>query len=217
MPVLPHGVIPAGAFMLMHSRSPRHGGMEQVLLASIPTRLIALADHRAALADAFDRCAQALYRYFAVRLGHERSLADDFMQQLWLQAQRLSPTEPDEFEFRLRAVARNLVRTHWRRTARRPITVPLADPALATALAEQLVSTELPDDVLARREVRDQLLLALTELPAAQQDLLVEHYFAERSHAELARRLGTTPRAVEGRLYRARQALRDALQKVEPF
>lgn len=139
------------------------------------------------------------------------------MQQLWLQAQRLSATEPNEFEFRLRAVARNLVRTHWRRAARRPTTVPLADPALATALAEQLVSTELPDDVLARREVRDQLLLALTELPAAQQDLLVEHYFAERSHAELARRLDTTPRAVEGRLYRARQALRDALRNMEPF
>jgi RNA polymerase sigma-70 factor (ECF subfamily) len=169
----------------------------------------------ASLEAAFDACAESLHRFFEVRVGADRALADDLMQQLWVQAQNLGPTPEEEIEFRLRAVARNLLRSHWRRVGRRPAHVPLPDPDLAVVLSGRLVSEELPEDVLCRREVRDQLLLALTDLPAAPQELIVAHYFEGCSQAALARRLGTTPRAVEGRLYRARQALREKLRHLE--
>ncbi len=184
----------------------------------------------------YDVCAAALYRYFAVRLAGDRHTADDLMQQLWLQAQRLTPSEqspaaaatgtvsaaavastatPREIlEFRLRRIATNLLRTHWRRIGQRP--APLPEPALAAELASRLVTEELPETLLSRTEVHAQLLLALTELPADQQELLVEHYFHGRSHADLARQYATSDRAVEGRLYRARNALREKLQDLEP-
>ncbi len=179
----------------------------------------------------FDACAGALYRYFAVRLGGDRHAADDLMQQLWLQAQRLAPAGTPEgdgsvsasaatpreiLEYRLRRIATNLVRTHWRRAGRRPAHVPLPEPALAAELASRLVTEELPETLLSRSEVHAQLLLALTELPADQQELLVEYYFHGRSHADLARQYATSDRAVEGRLYRARNALREKLQDLEP-
>jgi len=161
---------------------------------------------------AFDRCSRSLYRYIAVRVG-DGHLADDLMQQLWLQARNSGAAIPeDELEFWLRGVARNLVRTHWRRQARRPANVPLPDPALAADLADRLVSAELPPETLQRTEVRSQLLLAITALTSEEQEFIVEHYFHERSHAQLAADFGLSRRAVEGRLYRARRALREKLK-----
>ena len=177
----------------------------------------AATDMTTGIEAAFDRCSTALYRYFVVRAGGDAGLADDLMQQLWLLAQNLTPTPTDEIEFRLRAIAKNLIRTHWRTQARRPAHVPLAAPHLAAELAERLTRAELPVDVLERQEVRDQLLLALTELPAADQELIVAHYFLGQPHAELATTSGASVRAVEGRLYRARAALREKLQHLESF
>ena len=45
-------------------------------------------------------------------------------------------------------------------------------------------------------------MLAITELPAAEQELIVGCYFDDVPHAELAARVGISERAVEGRLYR---------------
>jgi RNA polymerase sigma-70 factor (ECF subfamily) len=152
-----------------------------------------------------------------VRAGGDAHLADDLMQQLWVQAQNLAVPPEGEIELGLRTIARNLIRSHWRRQRRRPQEVPLPDARLAAEMAERLICEELPDEALQSREARDQLLLALTELPAAQQELLLEHYFHGRSQPELAKRLGLSERAVEGRLYRVRLALREKLQHLEPF
>lgn len=186
------------------------GLASHVAIASSP------ADDAAAVFDAvFERCSRSIYRYVVVRVG-DAHLADDLMQQLWLQA-RFSPTvvPGDELEFWLRGIARNLVRTHWRRRARRPKDIPLADPDVARELADRLRAAELPPDLLERREVRDQLLLAITELASAEQELIVGHYFHGRSHDELAAESGLSPRAIEGRLYRSRKALRDKLRHLD--
>ena len=165
------------------------------------------------LAEVFDRCARGLYRYLVVRLGHDTHLADDMMQQVWLQARTATTDVPAEaLEFYLRRIATNLVRAHWRREGRRRAHVPVANPAVAAELAEQLVTRRLPADMLEQREVSDQLLLAITALSDADQTLIIGHYFQGLSHASLARMLGVTERAVEGRMYRARQALRDTLR-----
>ena len=166
--------------------------------------------------DAFDRCSRAICRYFAVRTAGDEHLVDDLMQQLWLQARRkaYSVRQPNA-EAWLWRVAQNLLRAHWRSRARRPQQVPLADPQLAAELARRFDSEELPAEVLARKEVRDQLLLALTALPGAEQQLLLGHYFLGLTHAALSKEHGISERAVEGRLYRARQLLRDKLKHLE--
>lgn len=183
------------------------------LTTGMAARLDDVADYRRTLAAEFERCSDALYRFFAVRTGGDTHLADDFMQQLWLQAAEGRADIPrDELEFWLRAIARNLVQAHWRRTARRPDSVPIVDEALAAQLSRSLGESELPTAALERREVRDQLLLALTELSASEQALIIGHYFDGRALAELAEECGVTARAVEGRLYRARQSLRRRLE-----
>lgn len=172
----------------------------------------ASADDATAVDAAFDRCKRSIYRYIVVRVG-DVHLADDLMQQLWLLARTSNADVPDnELEYWLRGIAKNLVRTHWRRQARRPASLPLADPGLAGELADRLAGEELPPETLQQKEVRDQLLLAITELHSDEQELIVEHYFHGRPHADLAAEYGLSVRGVEGRLYRARQALRDKLK-----
>ncbi len=163
-----------------------------------------------------ERCARAFCRYFAIRTGDDEHVVDDLMQQLWLQARRKahSVRQPNA-EAWLWRVAQNLLRAHWRSRAQRPQQVPLADPQLAAELARRFDTEELPAEVLARNEVRDQLLLALTALPSAEQELLLDHYFHGRSHAALAEAHGISERAVEGRLYRARKLLREKLEHLE--
>ena len=164
----------------------------------------------------FDLYARSLYRYFAVRTGGDVHSAEDLMQQLWLKAATGETSVPAaEIEPWLRVIARNLIRTYWRKSAGRPERLPVANPKLARELAERLTGELIPPAVLERREVRDQLLLAITQLGAAEQELVIEHYFHGRSHAELAAGLGIGERAVEGRLYRARQSLRRMLHQLD--
>ena len=162
--------------------------------------------------ETFERCGQALCRYFTVRVRGDSHLVDDLMQQLWLQARlHCGALRHDAAEPWLWRIAQNLLRAHWRRQGRTSGDRIQADPALARSLGVRFDTEDLPADTLARQEVRDQLLLALTELSASTQELLIGCYFEDRSQADMAITLGITERAVEGRLYRARLALRDKL------
>ncbi|MFO0837289.1 MAG: sigma-70 family RNA polymerase sigma factor [Phycisphaerae bacterium] len=175
--------------------------------AVVPT-LAACQTPTAPADDAFERCAESLYRFVLIRVGGDTHLADDVMQQLWLHWRRGRAVPPEQAEFWLRSIARNLVRTHWRRTAR-------YDARVSADLAERVDREPLPAEMLERAEVREQLLLAITALPHEHQSLIVEHYFDGLPHDALAARHGLTPRAIEGKLYRARAALREALRKAE--
>ncbi len=175
----------------------------------------ALASH-ADLGTVFDRLSGALYRYVVVRTGGDAHVADDVMQQVWVAALRTGWSVPaDEIEFWLRGVARNILAAHRRRLANRPKQLPLADRALASELAEALESSPLPPELVDKKETKDQLLLALTQLPSDAQELIAGRYFRGWTVERLADTLGLSVRAAEGRLYRARQALKQALDHLE--
>jgi len=175
---------------------------------------------RARLEAAFDRCSRGLYRYVAVRVGGDTHVADDLMQQLWLQVNRDGQAAchvPDEeLEYWLKAVLRNLLRARWRQQQQRSAAGVQNERQLASELAERIETEELPPDALQRREVHAQLLHALTDLSSEEQALIIGQYFQERSQEELARELNVSVRAVEGRLYRARLALRQKLREWDP-
>ncbi len=214
--VIGHGASKLARMTADERRRPRKGPGDHNVSSSAVPLSIRYAQEKSELERVYGRCGDALYRYFAVRAGGQADLADDLMQQLWVQASRLEPVSDEVLERQLSVIARNLIRTHWRRLKRHGIHLPLPDPELAAELAQRLITETLPEDAFVRREEQDQLLLALTELPAGQQELLVGYYFSGRSQAELAGQLGISERAVEGRLRRARLALREQLQHLEP-
>jgi RNA polymerase sigma-70 factor (ECF subfamily) len=73
----------------------------------------------------------------------------------------------------------------------------------------------LPLEALIRAETVRLLMLAITELPAADQDLVFAYYFHARPQAAIARDRGVTEKSIESRLYRIRVRLRAALRDME--
>jgi RNA polymerase sigma factor (sigma-70 family) len=174
-------------------------------------------DHlRGRLWHALERNARSLWRFLLVRVGGDNNLAEELMQETCLQAARSDPPEDDgRCDAWLFGVARNVLRRHWRTITRRRRNLPEVRTDLAAELGTLLDAAPMPGDCLERQEVWEQLWLALTALPADDQELIVQHYFDGRAQTDLAAERNTSARAIEGRLYRARQALREKLQHLE--
>ena len=104
------------------------------------------------------------------------------------------------------SIAVNLCKNHARWQARHP-TVALdaqaagAIPSPSASPGAQAASAELAS------AVRD----AVQSLPHDLKTVTLLFEYQEQSHAEIAAALGCTPKAVETRLYRARQLLRERL------
>lgn len=146
-----------------------------------------------------------LYAYASRRCGGQRDLAEDVTQETWFRAvrewrKRGIPSSPLAW---LTAVARNLIVDQLRRAHDVPLdTVSAADVLEAMDRNEDTNSAEV---VLA---VTD----ALRRIPKAEAQLLEAFHFERCKVAQLATSYGISERAVEGRLRRARERLRNELE-----
>jgi len=70
---------------------------------------------------------------------------------------------------------------------------------------------DLPDDVVRSAETIGAVRRALDSLEPEQRDVLLRRYFHGLPTRQIARSLGETEKAIESRLHRAREALRDKL------
>ena len=68
-----------------------------------------------------------------------------------------------------------------------------------------------PEEALLLNERRDALLRAVSRLSAGERELFYRRYYYMQPGAQIAAELGSTERAVEGRLYRMRKKLRKEL------
>ena len=142
-----------------------------------------------------------LYAFVSRRVGGDRSLAEDIVQDTWLRAVAVWPRRgvPDFPRAWLIRVARNLLVSHFRR--RRPA---LVDPA----------ELELEDESYRPESPWTATLISwgLARLRRKQAQLLEAFYFDEKSTREIAAEYALSERAVEGRLRRARQNLEKRLR-----
>jgi len=142
-----------------------------------------------------------LYGFVSRRVGGERTLAEDIVQDAWLRAIATWPRRgvPDDPRAWLCRVARNLLVSHFRR--RRPLLVDSAE-------------LELEDDGFSPETPWSAALVnwGLARLRRRQAELLEAFYFDGKSTREIALELGLSERAVEGRLRRARQNLEKHLK-----
>jgi RNA polymerase sigma factor (sigma-70 family) len=132
-------------------------------------------------------------------------LAQETLLEAWRHQDRL--TDPSGADAWLAAIARNVCRRWLHARGRGPL--PSPDPA--GHLADASVARDL-DAVLEREELVELLDRALSLLPQATREALVAHYVEERSHAEIAERLGTSTDAVSMRVSRGRDRLRYLLE-----
>ena len=174
-------------------------------------RPVACGDEDARLRRAFERCGNDLYRFIALRVRGDSQAADDLLQQACYEAarHRRTPTGDDAAQAWLFGIARNLIRRHFRRLRREgrhrgEEGATGARPSISGGAGDEL-------EAAGQRDVAASLLTAIAALSESDQLLLLGCYFEGRSHQELARAIGVSVRAIEGRLYRARAALRRTL------
>ena len=103
----------------------------------------------------------------------------------------------------LRYILRPLLPDERDREARRGDDVPLEDTVPHSGGSAE--------DALLRREQRARLRAVIAALPVQERDLFYRKYYYCQSTAQMAAELSLTERAVEGRLYRLRQSLRQQL------
>ncbi len=142
-----------------------------------------------------------LYAFVSRRVGGDRGLAEDVVQDTWLRAVAVWPRRgtPENQRAWLIRVARNLLVSHFRR--RRPA---LVNPA----------ELDIADDSYRPESPWSATLVAwgLARLRSKQAQLLEAFYFDGKSTREIAQEHGLSERAVEGRLRRARQSLEKRLR-----
>ena len=167
-----------------------------------------------ALNELMARWQQPLANYLARFCGNE-STAQDLAQDTFVRVYeaRARYDTRGKFATWLYTIAGNLARNSHRWQQRHP-TVSLDAPTdenggtLATHLPD---AASAPDASAEQGERAAAVRAAISELPEDQRAIVLMSEYEDRPHADIAAVLGCTAKAVETRLYRARQTLREKL------
>ncbi len=150
---------------------------------------------------------------FLLRMVGDHVTAMDLTQESFvrLYTSRHSYRPTAAFSTYLFHIAANLARSHARWKGRHP-TVPLTDEegAMIYEPADPRLS---PDAAADLKEKSELVLKAIAALPAELREALLLFTVEDMSLAEVATVVGCSAKAVEIRIYRARQALREAFSK----
>jgi len=174
-----------------------------------------IAGHDLALNDLMERHATPVFHFLCRMLDNEDD-ANDIAQETFVRVFRARKTfrTTKRFSAWLFTIAANLARNHLRWRTRHP-NVPLeaATDAAGQPLAGILpAAAPAPDEAALTAERAAAVRAAMSELPEDMREAIVLCELQELGVAEAAVILEATPKAVESRLYRARQILRERLK-----
>lgn len=152
---------------------------------------------------------ERLVRGTILRMTHDATLAEDLTQDVFLQFWKVLPafTSAETLPSWMKKVSINAVISHWRRAE--------SQRQRLEALAEAFPGREVagPAAMLIEEEDRDQVRSALEMIPADLRSILTLRTYEDMSYEELAESLGLEVGTVRSRLFRARQMLKDILER----
>ena len=173
------------------------------------------AGHDATLNDLMERHATPVF-HFLCRLTGSEADADDLAQETFVRVfkSRASYRAEQKFSTWLFTIAANLARNHFRWRSRHPnISIETENAETGQTLGNALPgNVSAPDQQTLATERAAAVRAAVKNLPEDLRAATVLCEWEERSVAEAATILETTPKAVESRLYRARGILRERLK-----
>ena len=171
----------------------------------------ALAGDQRAFDELFETYFPRLFRFAMRRVEHEDA-AEEIVQLTLVKAMHsLGSWRGEAALFTwLCTICRHEISAHWQRTGRRPQTTPLEDtPDVRAALEALAAEGDRPDRAYERTELSGAVQVVLDHLPGRYGDVLEWKYAEGLSVAEIAARLGTSEKAAESMLTRARLAFRE--------
>ncbi len=151
---------------------------------------------------------------FVYRLVGNAAEADDLSQEVFVRvhAKRATYRAGAKFSTWCFSIAANQARNRLRWWRRRPALSLDAWTEAGGDLADDSIAGAQAADKAVRRERIAAVQTAVAALPLDLRTALVLFEYEEQSMAEIAAVLGCTPKAVENRLYRARQQLKVTLR-----
>jgi len=178
-------------------------------------RLVAGGD--AALNDLMERHAEKVFHYLFRSLQDESDAAD-LAQETFVRVyqNRAKFDARQKFSTWLYAIASNLVRDRFRwRSRHRQVSLDAENEATGNDFRDALAGHgPSPSESLQAEERAEAVRRAVAALPEELRLPLILTEYEGHSQAEIGEILGCTPKAVETRLYRARQRLRVTLGKL---
>jgi RNA polymerase sigma-70 factor, ECF subfamily len=169
-----------------------------------------------ALNDLMERHATPVFHFLCRMVGNEDD-ANDLAQETFVRVfrSRDSFRTGEKFSTWLYTIAANLARNHFRWRARHPgISLEAVTVETEQPVGDAPPSPGLPpNEQAAATERAAAVRAAVGRLPEDMREAIVLCEWEELSVAEAAAILETTPKAVESRLYRARQILRERLKQ----
>jgi len=173
------------------------------------------AGHDTALNDLMERHATPVFHFLCRMLGNEDD-ANDLAQETFVRVFKSCKSFRAEQKFStwLFTIAANLARNHFRWRARHPnLSLDAENPETGQPLSSTLPANHpTPNEEALVTERATAVRGAVKNLPEDLREAIVLCEWEERSTAEAAAILETTPKAVESRLYRARGILRERLK-----
>jgi RNA polymerase sigma-70 factor (ECF subfamily) len=175
--------------------------------------------HEAALNELMDRHGRRLFNYLIRALQDEQDAADlaqETFAKVYHSRERFDPRQ--RFSTWLYAIATNLVRDRYRWRSRHPqVSLEAEGAGTETALMDTLTTAgPLPHQCLQTQERAEAVRKAVAGLPDELRQPLILAAYEDLPQAEIALILNCTVKAVETRLYRARQHLRARLGPLLP-
>jgi len=158
--------------------------------------------------DELMRCHKRPVLNFVFRLIGDATEAEDIALDVFVRAYRALTTGGyrrgnAKFSTWLFQITRNAALDYLRHKQRHP-TEPLPEE-------DSLASGKTAPQEIAAQETGAQIAAAVAGLPEDQRTAIILSAYEDRSHAEIAAIMKTSAKAVEARLYRARQFLRRRL------
>jgi RNA polymerase sigma-70 factor (ECF subfamily) len=175
-----------------------------------------VAGHDAALNDLMARHSEKVFHYLIRQLQNEteaEELAQETFVRVYQNRARYNPRA--RFSTWLYTIATNLVRDRWRWRRRHPqVSLDAEDENSGAALQDKLPESQPgPGEKMVAEERANSVRRAVAKLPEDLRTVLLLVEYEGQSHAEIGALLGCSVKAVESRLFRARQQLRARLQQ----
>jgi RNA polymerase sigma factor (sigma-70 family) len=175
--------------------------------------------HDAALNDLMNRHAERLFHFLVRSLQNETDAADLAQETFVKIFQSRAKFDPQQkFSTWLFTIASNLVRDRYRwRSRHQQVSLDAENDQTESSLKDTLTAVEpLPDQRMQTEERADEVRKAVAALPVELKQPLILAVYQDLPQAEIATILKCSVKAVETRIYRARQQLRAALAGVSP-
>jgi RNA polymerase sigma-70 factor (ECF subfamily) len=175
------------------------------------------AGQSAALNDLMSRHAQPLFGFLFRMLGNEDD-ANDVAQEAFVRVYQHAGSFKPEARFNtwLFTIAGNLARNHYRWRSRHPaLSLDAPNDATGSSIGETIpCARPAPDQAAASADRVRAVRAAVDALPPELREAIILCEWEDNSVSAAAAILQVKPKAVENRLYRARNLLREKLAEM---